>query len=346
LQLAAECCRRNFRGVASQGLPQGIDWDRFLQLVRFHRIEGLAHLALRQEEAVPTRIATPLAAAATSIAAQNLMAATACHSLLRAFEAASVPVLFVKGLTLAALAYGNPAVKSSIDIDLLTDPADLARAATCLRTAGFQLVAPRHSLDRWHRSWKESVWRTANGFQLDLHTRLADNPQLIPSIGVHSPKQWVDVGAGISLPTLADEELLTYLAVHGAAAGWFRLKWISDFAAMLSARSPSEIDRFYERSQVLGGSRAAGQALLVSDVLFESLAASPHLSERLKNDPATLGLSRVALRLIGRAPAEPTDRFLGTLPIHLSQLTIGPGAAYKFAQVRQHAVQFLTRVFL
>ena len=346
LQLAAECCRRNFRGAVPRKLPQPVDWVHFLRLVRFHRIEGLAHLALRDEEAVPRHIAEQLADAAASIAARNLRAAIECRSLLQAFEASGVRVLFVKGLTLGALAYGNPAVKSAIDIDLLIDRADLDRAAICLRTTGFELLAPRHSLDRWHRSWKESVWSKPSDLQLDLHTRLADNPRLIPNINVHASKQWVDVGAGISLPTLANDELLAYLAVHGAAAGWFRLKWIADFAALLSVRSSAEVDGFYERSQMLGSGRAAGQSLLVADASFGSLAIPPHLSDRLKNDPATLRLSRIALSLIRRAPAEPTERFLGTLPIHLSQLAIGPGAAYKFSQIRQHATQFLTRILL
>lgn len=346
LQLAAECCRRNFRGVAPQTLPAGVDWDRFLQQAAFHRIEGLAHLALRDESAVPKSIADQLAAAARSIAAHNLRAAAECRSLLDAFEASGVPLLFVKGLTLGALAYGNPALKSAIDIDLLVDPADLDRAAICLRPTGFQLLAPRHSLHRWHRSWKESVWTKGRAVQLDLHTRLADNPRLIPSIGVHAPRQSVGVGAGISLPTLAEDELLAYLAVHGAASGWFRLKWIADFAALLSGRSPMDIDRFYQRSQALGSGRAAGQALLVADALFGCLTMSPHLAERLNNDPAILRLSRMALALIHRAPAEPTERFLGTLPIHWSQLAIQSGAAYKLVQVRQQAAQSLTRFLL
>jgi hypothetical protein len=52
-------------------------------------------------------------------------------------RAAGLPFLFVKGLTLAALAYDNIATKSAVDIDLLVPPDDLAtapRSPCCLQT--------------------------------------------------------------------------------------------------------------------------------------------------------------------------------------------------------------------
>lgn len=343
-QLAIECCRRSFRNAEPRPVANKIDWPRFLDLVRFHRIEGLAHQALQNDRSTPGDIADSLADASRSIAAANLRAAVACRSLQETFAAQAVPLLFVKGLTLGTLAYGNPALKSAVDIDILIDTDDLNSAAACLRSRGFRLVAPSRSLGRWHRSWKESVWRGDFDLQIDLHTRLADNPRLLSGITVHGTSQQVEVGSGITLPTLADGELFAYLAVHGASAGWFRLKWISDFAAFLSGRSPSDVLNWHDRSQSLGAGRAAGQALLIADTLFHTLQDLPELSQRLRNDRALSHLSRVALSLLGRNPEEPTERLFGTLPIHLSQLSLQSGAGFKLSQIRQQARQLLTRV--
>jgi hypothetical protein len=343
-QLALECCRRNFRNAEERVLTLDVDWPVFHDLVRFHRIEGLVHRALRNEASIPSGIAEKLSDAAASIAAQNLRSAAACHLLIEAFEARLISILFVKGLTLGVLAYGNGAVKSAIDIDILIDPDDLEAAADCLHATRFRLAAPSKSLLRWHRSWKESVWLNDQGMQLDLHVRLADNPRMLSDITVHAPSRRVEVAPGIALPTLSDDELITYLAVHGASAGWFRLKWISDFAALLAGRSGAEIVNLYEHSQALGAGRAAGQGLLLADALFKTLADLPLLSQRLRSDRSTLRLFRIALRLLARGPAEPTKHPFGTLPIHLSQVALQAGPRFAMSQITQQVRQLITRV--
>lgn len=347
-RLAVDCCRRNFRGPAPADGRAEVNWDGFLDLVRFHRIEGLAWSALSASiSGAPDAVIKKLSDAAKTIAAQNLHAAADCQALLERFDAAGVPLLFLKGLTLGALAYGNPALKSAIDLDLLIDSKDLGKAAELLRAAGYELAAPRNSptdrmLHAWHQGWKESVWsKSSPGLKIDLHTRTADNPRLIPGIDVHALRQSVELGRGIRLPTLADDELFAYLAVHGASSAWFRLKWISDFAAFVHNRPGRDIQRLYERSQELGAARAAGQALLLADKLFGTLEALPELRRRLSRDRTTRLLFEIALRLVTGPPIEPTQRRLGTLPIHRTQFLLLPGLAYKVSEVARLANRLL-----
>ena len=180
--------------------------------------------------------------------------------------------------------------------------------------------------------------------QIDLHTRLADNLQLIPDIDVRSPLQWVEVAKGISLPTLGPHHLFAYLAVHGASSAWFRLKWIADFAALVGSYPPAEIEHLWARSQDLGAGRAADQALLLADSLFGSLEASGDLKQRLLRDRASKRLFKAALNeLSGRAePIEPTSRTLGTATIHWTQLLLLPGIEFKIAELlRQSRAAFL-----
>lgn len=336
--LAVECCRRSFEDSSdiAAPLPHGIDWARFRSLARFHRIEGLVwkNLASHRRE-LPKEGGDELQLAASEIASNNLRALQECRTVLNAFEDGKIPLLFLKGLPLGALAYGNPAIKSSIDIDLLIDPEDLLPSAAVLQAVGYRLVAPAEfrKLVRWHRRWKESVWRNDRArTQIDLHTRTADNPRLIPTIDVHSPSQRVEISDGIGLATLADDEQFAYLAVHGASSAWFRLKWLADFAGFLTGKA-SRMGRFYQRSQELGAGRAAGQALLLADELFGTLSESPELSAKLHSDPATRRLFRTALGMLTRNSAEPTSQRWGTLPIHSTQLLLLPGFGYKLAEM-------------
>jgi hypothetical protein len=351
--LAIGCCRHSFRGSGGPEEPVSADtdWPTFLRLIRFHRIEGLAwNYLARHDAGPPLEEAEAIKQAAWRIAAQNLQAVAECRTLLERFEAAKVPLLFLKGLSLGALAYGNPSLKAAIDIDLLIDPHDLDKAAELLRASGYRLTAPAESpndgiLQAWHRGWKESVWaKDSPPLQIDLHTRTADNRRLIPGIDVHSPSQWVDVGGDIRLPTLANDALFAYLAVHGASSAWFRLKWIADFAGLVQGCSANEIDQLYRRSQQLGAGRAAGQALLLADALFGVLEPNPALRDELIRNRSTLRLYRAALRLLTGEPREPTARRWGTMTIHWTQFLLLPGPDYKLSELSRQAKRLLARV--
>lgn len=139
---------------------------------------------------------------------------------------------------------------------------------------------------------------------------------------------------GVRLPTLRTEELFAYLCVHGASSAWFRLKWLTDTAAFLHGRSSEDIEHLYTRSQALGAGRAAGQALLLADAIYGSLANVGPLAERLMRDRGTRWLFQAAHRqLAGRkVPVEPTARPWGTAIIHLTQLLLQPGVSFPVSE--------------
>jgi hypothetical protein len=341
--LALECCRGAFpggEGAQKTGIPESLDWPAFLRLVQLHRVQGLVWRGIARAGDIPAQIAEELSEEAAMIAAANLRALAESRELLSDFESAGVSLLFVKGLTLGSLAYGDIAIKSGVDIDLLVGHAQLAQAAQLLSNRGYRLDIPaeRERLDAWHRLRKESVWSNPERkIQIDLHTRLADNPSLIPGIGIESPAQQVEVADGIELPTLAPDELFAYLAVHGASSAWFRLKWITDFTALLQRSSENEVDRLYLRSQELGAGRAAAQALLLSGMLYGGLSGS--LRRELARDRTNRWLAEMALRQLrlGSRATEPTERRFGTAAIHLSQLALLPGIRFKLSELARQA---------
>jgi hypothetical protein len=342
LAFVVGCCRSAFAAAPSQSPENGaLDWGRVLRLARFHRVQGLVSHSIRGGHAdVPKATAEQLFDDASSIASSNLRAAAECAELLQSFERRGIPLLFVKGLTLAKLAYGTIVTKSAVDIDLLIASCDLDETAALLRERGYRLVEPRdeRALGRAHVLRKESNWHRAEPpLQIDLHTRLADNARLIPAIGIESPRNIVEVAQGITLPTLARDELFAYLAVHGASSAWFRLKWITDFAALLSREPVEQIPRLCRRSLELGAGRATAQALMLADTLYGTLERLPDLKEELFEDAVTRWLYSAAWQLLRRnEPVEPTARPFGTLPIHLTQLGLLHGWHFPLAEaVRQ-----------
>ena len=333
--LLLRCCQWNFaeRPDERPELSGTLDWPHFVELARFHRVQGLAWNALAQGPAPPDA-AEALSAEARSIAATNLASARECSELVRAFARADIPLLFLKGLTVAALAYRSPMLKMGWDIDVLVAKCDLIEAAAILAERAYRrtIPSPATNLANWHSSHKESVWaRPKEHLYVELHTRLADNDRLIPTIGVESPRRDVGVLPGVSLPTLGPDELFAYLCVHGASSLWFRLKWITDLAALLHKQT-LDIEHLYRRSQELGAGRSAGQALLLADALYGSLADAPHLRDELARDPFNRWLAKSARKQLA-ASVEPTSRLLGTTRIHLTQFGLLPGLRFKLSEL-------------
>jgi hypothetical protein len=341
-RLLIECCRWSFAGGNDRQfreLAGKADWPRFVQLSRRHRVQGLVQRCLRELPLpVPSEPAAPLSADAAAIAEHNLRAARQSALLLEAFTAAGIPLIFLKGLTLSKLAYGDPFVKMSQDIDVLVPRASITGASAALERLGFRLEMPTvpassADLERWHRQRKESVWRSPEWLMLDLHSRLADSHELIPAISAGSPQQWVEFAPGVVLPTLATDELFAYLCVHGASSAWFRLKWVADLAALLKDSGPGEIERLYKRSQQLGAGRAVAQALLLVAATFGTTAGSD-LEQRLAGKAANRWLASAAWSQLVR-DSEPTEVRLGTATIHLTQLFLRPGLGFKLRELRR-----------
>jgi hypothetical protein len=242
-----------------------------------------------------------------------------------------VDLIFVKGITLSRLAYGDPFIKTSSDIDILVKAEDIEKAAGLLRELGLRPLVPADAslggLVRWHAASKESAWiKSDTGQVVELHTRLVDNERLIPAIGMSSPRQEVEIGPGRTLPTLCDYDLVAYLFVHGACSAWYRLKWIADVSAILSRMDAGEIERVYRFARARSAGRAAAQALLLAQRLFDAPVSSV-LANELKGDPVNRMLVEVALRKLLKAQ-EPTERFGGTAIFHLSRPFLLEGWAF------------------
>ena len=341
-ELAAACCAwplTEERLGAVRHFSQAVDWEVFATAARLHRVEGLVWNALDKAAVdLPEPARTMLRNEAVGIARDNLISAVESRRLAQAFSSAHVPLVFVKGLTLAVLAYGELSLKKAIDLDLVVPPERIAEAGEVLTAVGYSVRLPRalSGLVSWHGHSKESVWtHPGKMFHIDLHTRLVDNPLILRGVDPAAPGRLVQVAPEISLPTLGEEALFAYLCVHGSSSAWFRLKWLADVAALLSQVSEAEVERLYEHSQWLGAGRAVGQALLLCRHIF-GVRIPRSLADELERDSVTTWLWRSALRQMkAQSRAEATNRRFGTVLIHLTQLGMQPGFSFKLAELKR-----------
>lgn len=247
----------------------GIACERIAQVAIRHGVSGLVAQGLR-DAALPVPERLDRAARRCGVAA--LRQANEALRLQALLLAAGIPVLSLKGSSLAQCAYGEIGLRNAVDIDLVVAPAHLERAWRVVAGAGYDTVIPRRPLSgtalklfRW--AAKDSYHRHRDeGFVVELHWRLSDDladPALPPS------GQWraVEIAPGQHLATLNETDLFLYACVHGAAHLWARLKWLADIGALISTSGDGGA-AYWQAAQASGASRAVASGFRLTHRLL------------------------------------------------------------------------------
>src|SRR5439155_735964 len=130
-------------------LVQASDRPRLLELAADHGVLGQLAARLRKmdENAVPQETRQGLL---DGQRAQNFVTLRMTAELFRVldqFASAGIGALVVKGPVLAVRAYGDPAMRSYGDLDLLVRPRDIRRATELMVAAGYHAAVPLVAID-------------------------------------------------------------------------------------------------------------------------------------------------------------------------------------------------------
>lgn len=250
------------RAAPDASMMTRVDPARVAAIAHRHQVVPLVVEAYRRAEVlVPAAIArrhAPLAPLALAREAVRLRAL---------FEAEGIAPLFLKGSTLAMLAFGSLDARQFGDIDLLVRATDAPRAATLLACAGYRLPGVATEALAAHVArlvpFAKDIALEHPGTRhiVELHWRTSDNPN---ERAAHDDAvQMVELSPGVTLPTLGTEALFAYLCAHGAAHLWARLRWLGDIAALV-ARSGDGGTRLWRAAVARGQGRAAASAILLA----------------------------------------------------------------------------------
>jgi hypothetical protein len=356
-RLIAACCRwppSARRDIAIRDAVEKLnDWHRFLWLADRHRVAGLVYKALASAQTEPPAAVTEALSTRTQrILRRHLALLSESVRLQRALETASISCLTLKGVGLAQLAYGALSAKDTRDIDLLVSPDRAEAALHILQREGYALSYPAAELSD---AQSRAVFRYARevqllnpskGLRVELQWRLTKNPLLLAGVDVHSATQSVAVSGGVSIRTLAPDNLFAYLCVHGAQHAWSRLKWLADFDALASATG-ADLLLGYRHAESIGAGRCAGLALLLCHQLFD-LDLPTVLSDEIDRDRNVRRLATIAIDTMCDDYAEADKRrsFASAMRILRAQFLLGKGPAFFVAQYSTEAVRTLDLIEL
>ncbi len=181
----------------------------------------------------------------------------------------AIDALVVKGPVLALRAYGDPAARRYVDLDLLLRHSNVQNAAEILIAAGYESRVPAEAIRAGRVPGEYLFRRPGTSVVFELHTertfRYYPRPIPIEKYFQHKTTLPLD-GHAVSVLSAEDEFVL--ICIHGGKHFWERLMWISDVAAMVANHPELDWQRIRQSAKDVGAERMIRVALLLAQQLL------------------------------------------------------------------------------
>jgi hypothetical protein len=300
IDLLLQCARTREDSVKSaritELLRQELDWDYLIAASVRHGVMPLLfwHLRTLPSNRVPVAVMDGLRKGFYRNAARNLILSNELCKILALFESRGISGLPFKGPVLASSVYQNFALRQSGDLDIFVPEEQVLRAKDVLLSHGFR---PQFHLTEaqeaaYLRSWFEYNFTSQDtGIFVEIHWRLV--PGYFP-LALDMKQLWSRAGptsmGRATVLTLAPEDLLLMLCIHGAKHCWARLGWICDISELIGTQSNIDWKSVLARAVCLGSERI----LFLGLFLASELLGAPFPSDLGQRVQAERAIHRLA----------------------------------------------------
>ena len=279
------------------------DWEYLIAAASYHGLAPLLHKHVHEScaDLVPVNALSRLKQSSLANTQNVLHLLSKQLKVQRLLKENGVPVAAFKGSVLSQMAYGEISLRQAGDIDLLISRADFAQTRASLESLGYaltpQLTATQLDSHLKHHCEIQFVrddWFTV----VDLHWGLAPKSFVfnLDTDAVMSRLQTVAV-AGAEIQTLATEDLILYLSMHGAKHLWRALEWISSLGELIRTAEAIDWNMVVERAVQAHATRMLGLALR----LVERVSGPGVVSHALDAMDRSESISRTAESMEGMA---------------------------------------------
>jgi len=333
-----ECASPQPDAQKLSALVRAANGPRLLELAAEHGVLG--HLAARlgkmDEDSVPRETRKALLDGQRAQNFVTLRMTAELFRILDQFASAGIDALVVKGPVLAIRAYGDPAMRSYGDLDLLVRRRDIRRATELMLAAGYHAAIPIAAIDAGKIPGQYLFSRADSKLLVELHNdfTLRYFPRRLPL------ETWFERRVSVPLDSrevaaLSLEDELVLICVHGAKHLWERLMWIADVAALVSRQVNLDWERAVASAREVGAGRMLHTGLLLAATLLK-LRLPDHVLEEVKSDKVTAKLTRQILNWLPAAGYTPPGLFeraafrlrmhggLVSSPAYLMRLMLSP----------------------
>jgi hypothetical protein len=310
-----------------QRVQASLNWSVILKMAEYHGVSQLLYrnLSTLCPDLVPLEPVTHLRQKTQAGALLNRSLAQELISLCEAFQACGVPVIPIKGATLAVLAYGDLALRDFTDLDLLVPKDSIAQARSVVLSQGYERKSASKLAEHRHEDGPYHVFIKKRPIsRVDLQWVMAHQHF---SFRLDRPEFWQDrtsvTFGNKTVPGLAPEILLIVLCVHGSKHAWELLKWACDVAELVRSHPDLDWNQIFVHASNWRCRRMLSLGLAVAHLLLDAPLPAAVL-ERLKADVEVMSLAhRIPASLLSDAHEGITEEQAGALYFSVNDSRLG-----------------------
>lgn len=267
------------------------NWDYVLRVAGKNAVFPLLGRNLLQkfEMSLPVDVKAVLVEHLHSHQQRNIFLTRKLLEIVKLFNSNDISILPFKGPLLAVQAYGDLSARHYVDLDILVQPKHLESAVKLLQGAGYEPISNIGWFNKtnWYLSNKKDIYfRSGDGLvNLELHWKLSGSHFALPfeMNGLWARLEDFNL-AGVDLKTLAFDDMIIYLCLHGSRHGWERFGWICDLNELILSREAVDWEQLAKKASDLGCEKVLGLGLyLVHDFFGHRFSFSDW--QRIEGDP-------------------------------------------------------------
>lgn len=278
-----------------------IDWPEFLRQAEHHGVLALAaRNLLGHATGLPPEIRHTLDSAYAANLRRSLWFAAELIRISRHLTQKEIRAIPYKGPALAQSAYGDLALRTFSDLDILISPSDFAPAKNALAEIAYHPSAPQTpAVERlWLRTgYERSFDGPAGKYLVELQWALLPSFYAVDPAHFGFDDLWprtsrIALGTSddSSIPSLSSGDSLLVLSLHAAKHLWTRLIWIADIAETLPTPN-LDLAQVIARARASGIARILGVSLQLANLLLDVTIAPP-AQALIASDPEIPKLSQ------------------------------------------------------
>jgi hypothetical protein len=344
MRLLLSCCCietvEAHRVDISNMIHEGLDWNRFIELVNYHQVLPIVYVNLRKHaaESVPPQVLIRLKTHYQKQKIHSLKLTAELVRIVKRCREEGIDVICLKGPVLALQLYRDVTLRQIIDIDLFVEYRDIKKIHQLLICSGYETGHPELFSSPLHwRVFKKSKHHVPYHHKekilhLELHFRLFKNLHVFPNsrLDVRDDLQSVVYG-GVQLDALSAIDNAIYLFVHGSIHKWHMVKWLTDIAQLVRCQS-LDWERMFARSMEIGLQRPVLQGLLLLNHLFA--IPLPGIFSQIPVSKPVRKLTHHALKVIDESRETSKYGFFFAFRERFYLLKLKRGVRYKLRYLR------------
>ncbi|MCK5313317.1 MAG: nucleotidyltransferase family protein [Desulfobacteraceae bacterium] len=214
------------------------DWDYCVNFALQNRLIPLLYIAIKNKKIknIPDDTLKDLKQSYLSNLKRNLIFSGKLIAIIKLFETNDIQIIPLKGPVIAEFVYGDLALRSFSDLDVLIDVKDCQKAYKLLIDNNYipELELNNTQINQYSKTEDNLSFFIKNGIALELHWELSGR-KLPYAFDFNSIKNHLPIESFFNqnIYSITDDYLAIYLALHSSKHNWENLEQIFCISKLL-----------------------------------------------------------------------------------------------------------------